>query len=153
MYALPGSMQVMGSCKETQSSMWNPGSRKNSRVVFKTAEALSKWNLPFNNFYHTFKLCSGSFTDVCGLSSGGATRPLLRDGSVEELHGDPTVGPRPKVWIRGQKWKKCFFLHQRLAASTRWCDPRPSIREVGRNGETTTPRGPTIRSLPIVWFE
>jgi len=24
---------------------------------------------------------------------------------VEELHGDPTVGPRPKVWIRGQKWK------------------------------------------------
>jgi len=25
---------------------------------------------------------------------------------VEELHGDPTVGPRPKVWTRGQKWKK-----------------------------------------------
>jgi len=21
---------------------------------------------------------------------------------VEELHGDPTVGPRPKVWTRGQ---------------------------------------------------
>jgi len=20
--------------------------------------------------------------------------------------GDPTVGPRPKVWTRGQKWKK-----------------------------------------------
>jgi len=31
---------------------------------------------------------------------------LLRDVGVEELHGDPTVGPRPKVWTRGQKWKK-----------------------------------------------
>jgi len=34
---------------------------------------------------------------------GGATRPLLRDGGVEELHGDRKVGPRPKVWTRGQK--------------------------------------------------
>jgi len=24
---------------------------------------------------------------------------------VEELHGDPTVGPRSKVWTRSQKWK------------------------------------------------
>jgi len=24
-------------------------------------------------------------------------RPLPRDGGVEELHRDPTVGPRPKV--------------------------------------------------------
>jgi len=39
-------------------------------------------------------------------------------------------------------------LHQRLAASTWWCGPRPSIREAGRNSESTTPRGPTIRSLP-----
>jgi len=30
----------------------------------------------------------------CG---GGATRPLPRDGGVEELYGDPTVGPLPKV--------------------------------------------------------
>jgi len=37
---------------------------------------------------------------------GGATRPLPRDGGVEELHGDPTVRPLPKVWTRGQKWKK-----------------------------------------------
>jgi len=37
---------------------------------------------------------------------GDATRPLLRDGGVEELHGDPTVGPRPKVRTRGHKWKK-----------------------------------------------
>jgi len=68
------------------------------------------------------------------LSGGcGATRPLPRDGGVEELHRDPTVGPRPKIWTRGQ--------NQRLAASTWWCGPRPSIREVGRNSEATTPRG------------
>ena len=29
---------------------------------------------------------------------GGTTRPLPRDGGAEELHGDPTVGPHPKVW-------------------------------------------------------
>jgi len=40
----------------------------------------------------------------CG--GGDTTRPLPRDGGVEELPGDPTVGPRPKVWTRGQKWKK-----------------------------------------------
>jgi len=39
-------------------------------------------------------------------NSGGATRPLMRDGGVEELHGDSTVGPCPKVWTKGQKWKK-----------------------------------------------
>jgi len=27
---------------------------------------------------------------------GGATRPLPRDGGVEELHGVPTVWPRPR---------------------------------------------------------
>jgi len=32
------------------------------------------------------------------VSNGGATRPLPRNGGVEELHGDPTFGPRPKVW-------------------------------------------------------
>jgi len=36
----------------------------------------------------------------------GATRPLPKDGGVEELHGDPTVRLRPNVWTRGQKWKK-----------------------------------------------
>ena len=29
---------------------------------------------------------------------GGTTRPLPRDGGAEELRGDPTVGPYPKVW-------------------------------------------------------
>jgi len=37
---------------------------------------------------------------------GGATRPLPRDRGMEKLHGDPTVGPHPKVWIKSQKWKK-----------------------------------------------
>jgi len=40
------------------------------------------------------------------ITGGGATRPLSRDGDAEELPGDPTVGPRPKVWTRGQKRKK-----------------------------------------------
>jgi len=44
---------------------------------------------------------------TCPLGGGGdATRPFPRNGGVEELHGDLTVGPRPKVWTRGQKWKK-----------------------------------------------
>jgi len=34
-----------------------------------------------------------------------ATRPFPRDGDMEKLHRDPTVGPRLKVWTRGQKWK------------------------------------------------
>jgi len=42
---------------------------------------------------------------------------------------------------------KIEVVPQRLAASTWWCGPRPSIRE-GRNGETTNPRDPTIRSPP-----
>jgi len=39
-------------------------------------------------------------------AGGGATRPRPKVGSVEELHGDTSVWPRPKVWTRGQKWKK-----------------------------------------------
>jgi len=30
-------------------------------------------------------------------SGGGATRPLPRDGGMEELHGDPTIRPCLKV--------------------------------------------------------
>jgi len=37
---------------------------------------------------------------------GGATRPLPTNVGTEELRGDPTVGPRPKVWTRDQRWKK-----------------------------------------------
>jgi len=130
---------------------------------------------------------------------GGATRPLLKDGGVEELHGDPTVRPRPKVWTRGQKQKKWCWrwragearmrdsqgggesdpaegVHRRCMKNfpsvlscigkrtKEGCDctnvsppqrgdavPAPlSVREVGRNGDTTTPRSPTIQSPPIV---
>jgi len=40
--------------------------------------------------------------------SGGTTRirSLPRNTSAEELHGDSTVKPRPKVWTRDQRWKK-----------------------------------------------
>ena len=33
-----------------------------------------------------------------GGGGGGTTRPFPRDGGAEELHGDPIVGPHPKVW-------------------------------------------------------
>ena len=36
-------------------------------------------------------------TNIIG-GGGGTTRPLPRDGGAEELRGDPTVGPHPKVW-------------------------------------------------------
>ena len=35
---------------------------------------------------------------LSGGGGGGTTRPLPRDGGAEELRGDPTVGPHPKVW-------------------------------------------------------
>jgi len=40
------------------------------------------------------------------LSSGGgsAVRYLPKNVGEEEFRGDPTVGPRPKVWTRDQKW-------------------------------------------------
>ena len=34
----------------------------------------------------------------CSGGGGDTTRPLPRDGGAEELRGDPTVGPHPKVW-------------------------------------------------------
>jgi len=37
---------------------------------------------------------------------GMGKRCLPRDGEAEFLRGDPTVGSRPKVWTRDQKWKK-----------------------------------------------
>ena len=33
-----------------------------------------------------------------GGGGGGTTRPLPRDGGTEELRGDSTVNPHPKVW-------------------------------------------------------
>ena len=37
-------------------------------------------------------------TNYSNGGGGGTTRPLPRDGGAEELRGDPTVGPHPKVW-------------------------------------------------------
>jgi len=68
-------------------------------------------------YYNTKDLCHANRKNVlpafrqsnviyqfsCHCDSGGdATRLLPRDGGIEELYGDPTVGPRPKVWTRGQ---------------------------------------------------
>ena len=47
-------------------------------------------------FLSLLRECS-FFLQVSG-GGGGTTRPLPRDGGAEELRGDPTVGPHPKVW-------------------------------------------------------
>jgi len=39
------------------------------------------------------------------VGDGAVIWPLSRDGGAEELRGDPTVGPRPKVWTKDQRWK------------------------------------------------
>ena len=41
---------------------------------------------------------SGGDNLVVERGGGGTTRPLPRDGGAEELRGDPTIGPHPKVW-------------------------------------------------------
>jgi len=100
-------------------------------------------NRPFSTAYRCSEERSRLHDGQVGCHRGRATRLLPRDGGVEELHGNPTVRPRSKVRTRGQ-------VHQCPAAST-WWSARPSIREVSRNGVTTTPRGPTIRSPQIFW--
>jgi len=37
---------------------------------------------------------------------GGATWTLPSNGDAKELRQDPTVGLRPKVWTRDQRWNK-----------------------------------------------
>jgi len=99
--------------------------------------------LNYNNIVSYSDLCNGTFGKWQGPYGGGGGWWCYPTPSEEWRRGvrDPTVGSRPKVW-----------KNQRLATSTWWCVPHPSIGEVGRNGETTTPRGPTIRSPPIVRF-
>jgi len=66
---------------------------------------------------------------------GDATRPLPRDGGVEKLYGDPTVGPHPKIWTRGQKGKKrCRRWHaeeSQMRDSQGGCesDPAEGVRK------------------------
>jgi len=96
----------------------------------------------FYNF--SVKEFSGNFFAF----GGGATRPLPRDRGAEEFHGNPTVGPRPKIRTRDQKF--VFDLH--LVASLWLCTAVPALlRRMGRNGEEI-PRGvrPSGRP-PIVW--
>ena len=56
-----------------------------------------------NTFNATIKFFSSlkleTFAKPLDMGGGGATtRPLSRDGGAEELRGDPTVRPHPKVW-------------------------------------------------------
>jgi len=46
--------------------------------------------------YSLLLRCTCALMLACGGGSGAA-RLLLRDNGVEELYGDPTVGPRLKV--------------------------------------------------------
>jgi len=96
--------------------------------------------------------------DSCCGDGGGVTRSLPTDGGVKELHGEPTVGSRPKVWSRGQNWKKwCRRWRARSTAPT----SRRLIAVVrspslyprgGPKWRDNYPKGPTIRSPPIVWI-
>ena len=45
-----------------------------------------------------FSCSLGEFSQGNQSGGGGTTRPLPKDGGAEELRGDPTVGPHPKVW-------------------------------------------------------
>jgi len=75
-------------------------------VAASIPEYATGWpRIPFvpDRTWSWFKLMTLCLSLIHG---GGVTRPLLKDGCEEEFHGDPTVGPRPKVWIRSQKWKK-----------------------------------------------
>jgi len=79
-------------------------SRKVKRHVdYSTFIPWQKINLPIpvpNKREMIFKL-----SNKCFLWCGVVIRPLPRDKSVEEFRGNPTVGPRPKIWARDQKWK------------------------------------------------
>jgi len=55
------------------------------------------------------------------LGGGGATQPLSKNEAAEELYGDPTVWPHPKVWTRGQKSSgNVFSLNTWPQNLTRW---------------------------------
>jgi len=58
-----------------------------------TRNLLQTTSLTFLSVFNSSDLKS---TLVLLVSDGGATRPLPRDGGVEILHGDATVGPKPQ---------------------------------------------------------
>jgi len=53
----------------------------------------------------------------CG--GGGATQPFPRDGGVEKLHGDPTLGPRPQGLDQRSKMKDVVPKMERRKAQMR----------------------------------
>jgi len=57
---------------------------------------------------------------------------------MEELHEDPTVGPRTKVWTRSQKWKWC----------RRWCAGEAQMRDSQGGGELDPEKGVSARAAP-----
>ena len=61
-----------------------------------TASKLEIAVLNLLNFYNHASLCRQE--NNLGGGGGGTIRPLPWDGGAEELRGDPTVGPHPKVW-------------------------------------------------------
>jgi len=76
------------------------------------------------------------------VSGGGATRPISRDGGVEEPRGDPTVGSSPKVWTRGQNGRSSAKdgTPERLRGGTiiRASSPDPSLMKELRGREVST---------------
>jgi len=69
--------------------------------------------------------------------------------SGTQRRGDRAIGPYDYVSGGDTSEKVGCNICSSAPTSRRLnvvCGPRPSIREVGRNGETTTPKGPTIRS-------
>jgi len=69
----------------------------------------------------------------------GATRPLPRDEGAEEFPGDPTVEPRPKVWTRGQKWKK-------------WCQFQPLLQPTTQTLVSVISKNPSHHFHHLIQF-
>jgi len=83
---------------------------------------------------------------IPGSGGGGSTRPLLRDGVVEEFHEDRTVRSRPKVWTRGQNWKSSAKEVPNGRSSAKEVpNGRSSAKEV-QNGRSSAKEVPNGRS-------
>jgi len=78
--------------------------------------------------------------------SGGATQPLPRDRGAEEFRRPQDLDQRLKMEVLPKMWDN--LLYQHLAAYGR-AVPAP-LWSGGLNGVAILPRGPTIRSFPIV---
>jgi len=52
------------------------------------------------------ELCAAFISFIVANGGCGATQPLLKDGVVKKLHGDPTSLAIPQGLTRDQKWKK-----------------------------------------------